>query len=162
MEPLHSHGLPFPAPARERTATLPLHPRGEDRNNSTEGQRGRGARPASPESGLIPNRGHLSEPHPCSQEGPTGSSSPGLHPHHRDAGLSVHGSGTQGWEVTPGFFQNLSGVAHKEPSWQKVNELKQKVRRCVTILCHLRLKNCSYGSSRQRAATVIVKENNER
>lgn len=102
MEPLHSHGLPFPAPARERTATLPLHPRGEDRNNSTEGQRG--ARPASPESGLIPNRGHLSEPHPCSQEGPTGSSSPGLHPHHRDAGLSVHGSGTQGWEVTPGFF----------------------------------------------------------
>lgn len=46
---------------------------------------GRGAQPASPKSGLIPNGVHLSEPNPRSQESPPGSSSLGLHPQHRDA-----------------------------------------------------------------------------
>lgn len=37
MEPLLSHSLPFLALGRESTATRALHPRGEHRNNSTEG-----------------------------------------------------------------------------------------------------------------------------
>lgn len=81
-------------PVREGTATPALHPRGEHRNNSPEGR----LTQHHPNQGSFPMEIHPSEPNPCSQESP-----PAPHPlgctH-----TSVHGPGTQPWEVAQGFF----------------------------------------------------------